>query len=53
LEPRGAQVRVHCGAGGHALVADLTPEAAAELDLAPGAAVVLVAKAAAVTVYGA
>ncbi|AMM31133.1 ABC transporter, ATP-binding protein [Sinomonas atrocyanea] len=53
LEPRGAQVRVHCGAGGHALVADLTPAAAAELDLAPGAAVVLVAKAAAVTVYGA
>lgn len=53
LEPRGAQVRVHCAAGGHALVADLTPAAAAELDLATGTAVVLVAKAAAVTVYGA
>jgi molybdate transport system ATP-binding protein len=56
LEPRGAQVRVHCGAGGAggpALVADLTPAAAAELDLAPGAGVVLVAKAAAVSVYGA
>lgn len=53
LEPRGAQVRVHCDAGGHVLVADLTPAAAAELDLGSGAAVVLVAKAAAVTVYGA
>jgi molybdate transport system ATP-binding protein len=53
LEPRGAQVRVHCDAAGHALVADLTPAAAAELDLGPGAGVVLVAKAAAVTVYGA
>lgn len=53
LEPRGAQVRVHCDAAGHALVADLTPASAAELDLAQGAAVVLVAKAAAVTVYGA
>ena len=59
LEPRGAQVRVHCtpgsgtGSAGPALVADLTPAAAAELDLAPGVEVVLVAKAAAVTVYGA
>ncbi|GAB3280200.1 ATP-binding cassette domain-containing protein [Sinomonas notoginsengisoli] len=55
LEPRGAQVRVHCEAGtaasAHAVVADLTPAAAADLDLGPGAAVVLVAKAAAVTVY--
>ncbi|WP_415856500.1 TOBE domain-containing protein [Sinomonas sp. G460-2] len=31
----------------------MTPAAAAELDLGPGAAVVLVAKAAAVTVYAA
>lgn len=51
LEPRGAQVRLHCDAGGHLLVADLTPAAAAELDLVPGRAVVLVAKAAAVSVY--
>ena len=53
LEPRGPQVRVHCDAGGHVIVADLTPAAAAELNLGPGAAVVLVAKAAAVSVYGA
>ncbi len=53
LEPRGAQVRVHADAAGTAVVADLTPAAAAELDLGPGAAVVLVAKAAAVTVYAA
>jgi molybdate transport system ATP-binding protein len=51
LEPRGAQVRAHCDAGGHALVADLTPAAAAELDLGAGTGVVLVAKAAAVAVY--
>lgn len=53
LEPRGAQVRVHARAGDTAIVADLTPAAAAELDLATGAAVVLVSKAAAVTVYAA
>jgi molybdate transport system ATP-binding protein len=51
LEPRGAQVRVHAVASGTRVVADLTPAAAADLDLAPGTAVVLVAKAAAVSVY--
>ncbi|WP_369046258.1 sulfate/molybdate ABC transporter ATP-binding protein [Sinomonas sp. P10A9] len=53
LEPRGAQVRVHCDAGSHVIVADLTPAAAAELDLGPDVAVVLMAKAAAVSVYAA
>lgn len=51
LEPRGPQVRVHAATPRATVVADLTPAAAAELDLAPGTAVVLVAKAAAVTVY--
>ncbi|WP_138417780.1 sulfate/molybdate ABC transporter ATP-binding protein [Sinomonas gamaensis] len=51
LEPRGPQVRVHSAAGGARVVADLTAAAAADLDLAPGTAVVLVAKAAAVSVY--
>ncbi|MEA5455076.1 ATP-binding cassette domain-containing protein [Sinomonas sp. JGH33] len=51
LEPRGPQIRVHAASPGTALVADLTPAAAAELDLAPGADVVLVVKAAAVSVY--
>lgn len=53
LEPRGAQVRVHAVASGTRVVADLTPAAAAELDLVAGTAVVLVAKAAAVSVYAA
>ncbi|MCH6472022.1 sulfate/molybdate ABC transporter ATP-binding protein [Sinomonas terrae] len=53
LEPRGPQVRVHAAALRTTIVADLTPAAAAELDLGPGSAVVLVAKAAAVTVYSA
>ncbi|MGN6867735.1 MAG: sulfate/molybdate ABC transporter ATP-binding protein [Solirubrobacteraceae bacterium] len=51
LEPRGPQVRVHSAAGGTRVVADLTAAAAADLDLAPGTAVVLVVKAAAVSVY--
>lgn len=51
LEPRGPQVRVHAATPRATIVADLTPAAAAELDLGPGCAVVLVAKAAAVTVY--
>lgn len=51
LEPRGPQVRVHAATPRATIVADLTPAAAAELDLAPGTAVVLVAKAAALTVY--
>ena len=65
LEPRGAQVRVHCEAAPTAverevaegerahLVADVTPAAAAELDLTPGSAVVLSVKAAAVSLYSA
>ncbi|MDQ4502854.1 ATP-binding cassette domain-containing protein [Sinomonas sp. ASV322] len=53
LEPRGPQVRVHAASPGTALVADLTPAAAAELDLAPGTDVVLVVKAAAVALYAA
>ncbi len=51
LEPRGPQVRVHAATPRATVVADLTPASAAELDLVPGAVVVLVAKAAAVTVY--
>ncbi|KHL02187.1 sulfate/molybdate ABC transporter ATP-binding protein [Sinomonas humi] len=53
LEPRGPQVRVHAATPRATIVADLTPAAAAELDLGPGSAVVLVAKAAAVAVYSA
>jgi molybdate transport system ATP-binding protein len=53
LEPRGPQVRVHAAASRTRIVADLTAAAAADLDLAPGAAVVLVAKAAAVSLYAA
>lgn len=48
LEPYGDRVRVRAGA----LSADVTPVAAAELDLAPGAEVVLSVKATEVAVYG-
>lgn len=47
VEPRGDQLRAHAG---H-LAADVTPSALAELDLAPGAKVHFVVKAAAVKVY--
>ncbi|WP_243059217.1 sulfate/molybdate ABC transporter ATP-binding protein [Nocardioides sp. SR21] len=47
LEPRGDQVRVRAG---H-LAADLTVQAAAELDLVPGARVVFAVKASEVAVY--
>ncbi|SDP43816.1 molybdate transport system ATP-binding protein [Pedococcus dokdonensis] len=49
LEPHGHQVRVHTA---H-LSADVTPAAVAELDLAPGAEVVLTVKASEVAVYAA
>lgn len=47
LEPRGDQVRVHAGE----LSADITPAAAAELDVVPGAEVLFVVKAAEVDIY--
>ncbi|GGM29813.1 sulfate/molybdate ABC transporter ATP-binding protein [Promicromonospora citrea] len=47
LEPHAGQVRVRTAE----LSADITPQAAAELDLAPGARVCFVVKAAEITVY--
>lgn len=47
LEPRGDQIRVHAGD----LTADITPQAAAELDLAPGARVQFAVKSAEVDIY--
>lgn len=47
LEPQGEQIRVRAGA----LSADISPAAAAELDLHPGAAVYFVIKAAEVVLY--
>jgi len=47
LEPRGDQIRVRAGG----LSADITPRSVTELDLAPGTPVVLVVKAAEVSVY--
>lgn len=47
LEPRGDQVRVHAGD----LSADITPQSAAELDLAPGSRVHLAVKATEVDIY--
>jgi molybdate transport system ATP-binding protein len=49
LEPHGHQVRVHTAY----LSADITPAALADLDLAPGAEVVLTVKASEVAVYAA
>jgi molybdate transport system ATP-binding protein len=49
LEPHGHQVRVHTAY----LSADITPAALAELDVAPGAEVVLTVKASEVAVYAA
>ena len=50
LEPYGDRIRVRAGAGGQ-LSADVTPEAAADLGLVPGAQVYFVVKAAAVSIY--
>ncbi|MBT1001810.1 ATP-binding cassette domain-containing protein [Paenarthrobacter sp. DKR-5] len=47
VEPHGDQLRVRAGD----LAADVTPAAAAELELAPGTPAVFVVKAAAVTIY--
>ena len=51
LQPRGDLVRVRAERGPLDLLADVTPAAAAELDLAPGAEVHLVVKASAVRVH--
>lgn len=50
LEPHGDRIRVRAGEGGH-LSADVTPEAAADLGLAPGMQVYFVIKAGAVAIY--
>ncbi|MDP9999410.1 sulfate/molybdate ABC transporter ATP-binding protein [Pseudarthrobacter sulfonivorans] len=50
LEPHGDQVRVRGGDSGQ-LSADITPEAAADLGLAPGMRVYFVIKAGAVAIY--
>nr|BFF18095.1 hypothetical protein GCM10025730_16160 [Promicromonospora thailandica] len=47
LEPHGGQVRVRTTE----LSADVTPQAAAELDLAPGASACFVVKAAEIAVH--
>jgi molybdate transport system ATP-binding protein len=47
LEPHGDQIRVRAGE----LSADVTPEASADLGLAPGLEVFFVVKAAAVAIY--
>ncbi|MFB9376926.1 sulfate/molybdate ABC transporter ATP-binding protein [Kineococcus gynurae] len=51
LEPRGDVVRVRTRVLGHDVLADVTPAAAAALDLVPGAEVVVVVKATAVGVH--
>jgi molybdate transport system ATP-binding protein len=48
LEPQAGRIRVRAGA----LSADITPQAAAELDLTPGVRVFFVVKATEVSVYG-
>ena len=48
LEPQSGRIRVRAGA----LSADITPQAVAELDLAPGTRVVFAVKATEVAVYG-
>ncbi|UZX04859.1 ABC transporter ATP-binding protein [Arthrobacter sp. CDRTa11] len=50
LEPHGDLIRVRGGEGGH-LSADVTPEASADLGLAPGMQVYFVVKAGAVAIY--
>ena len=52
VEQRGGIIRVRAeDAAGHHLAADVTPHAAAELDLHPGRTVVFSLKATAVTLY--
>ncbi len=48
LEPQSGRIRVRAAA----LSADITPQAAAELDLAPGVHAFFVVKATEVSVYG-
>jgi molybdate transport system ATP-binding protein len=50
LEPHGDRIRVRAGEGGQ-LSADVTPEASADLGLAPGMQVYFVVKAGAVAIY--
>lgn len=50
LEPHGDRIRVRAGGDGQ-LSADVTPEAAADLGLAPGLGVYFVVKAGAVAIY--
>ncbi len=50
LEPYGDRIRVRAGEGGQ-LSADVTPEASADLGLAPGMQVYFVVKAGAVAIY--
>lgn len=52
LEPRGQVVRVHLELAGHAVAADLTPQAVAELGLRPGTPVRASVKATQVHLYG-
>lgn len=52
IEPRGQAVRVHLDLASHPLTADLTPQAVAELGLAPGSPVRASVKATQVRLYG-
>jgi molybdate transport system ATP-binding protein len=52
IEPRGQVARVHLSLAGHALSADLTAQAVAELALRPGTAVRAAIKATSVRLYG-
>ncbi len=51
IEPRGQVVRVHLDLAGHLVAADLTPQAVAELGLAPGSSVRASVKATQVRLY--
>ncbi|WP_405473216.1 sulfate/molybdate ABC transporter ATP-binding protein [Paenarthrobacter ilicis] len=51
LEPHGDQIRVRATSGQHALSADITPAASADLGLVPGMDVRFVVKSALVSVY--
>lgn len=52
VEPRGQVARVHLDLAGHAVAADLTPQAVAELGLRPGSTVRAAVKATQVRLYG-
>ena len=52
VEPRGQVVKVHLRVAGHALSADLTAQAVAELGLRPGSSVRAAVKATQVRLYG-